>query len=132
MAAITFQSGRYEPGHMIGARSTARPVCRHGRGVPTARATYWRRRFVVAVLGIMLVLVMAQAGAALGGSTLAASERRPTSVENTVITVRPGDSLWSIAVRLAPGDDPRPIVDALEQARHGAPLQPGEKIEWAG
>ena len=119
MAAVTYQSGLTNR-----ARSTTRPV-------PIARATYWRRRFVVALLGIVLVLVMAQAGVALGGSTLAAPERRPAS-SHTTITVRPGDSLWSIAVRLAPGEDPRPVVHALEQARRGAPLQPGEKIEWAG
>ncbi len=117
------------------------------------RATYWRRRFVVVALAVALVLVMAQAGAALGGS-LASPERRPagavstasstgsrntgsrntgsrnTGSRNTV--VRPGDSLWSVASRLAPGADPRPVVDALASARHGAVLTPGETIEWAG
>ena len=83
-------------------------------------------------MGVLLVLVMAQAGAALGSSPspLPSAARPPPHV--TTITVRPGDSLWSIAQRLAPGEDPRPIVDELEQARHGAPLQPGEKIEWSG
>jgi hypothetical protein len=102
------------------------------------RATYWRRRFVVVALAVALVLVMAQAGAALGGS-LAAPERRPagavstassTGSRNTV--VRPGDSLWSVAARLAPGTDPRPVVDALAEARHGTVLMPGETIEWDG
>jgi hypothetical protein len=97
-----------------------------------SRAVYWRRRLVVALVGVLLVLVMAQAGAALGSSTLTAPERRPASAHVITITVRPGDSLWSIAQRLAPGEDPRPIVDSLEQARHGTPLQPGEKIEWSG
>jgi hypothetical protein len=46
--------------------------------------------------------------------------------------VRPGDSLWSVANRLAPGSDPRPVVDALAQARDGAPLVPGETVEWGG
>jgi hypothetical protein len=48
------------------------------------------------------------------------------------ITVQPGDSLWSIASRLAPGSDPRPVVDALAAARHGTVLQPGETIQWDG
>jgi hypothetical protein len=100
------------------------------------RATYWRRRLVVVALAVVLVLVMAQAGAALGGS-LATPERRPavgastaaaTGSRNTV--VRPGDSLWSVAARLAPGTDPRPVVDALAEARHGTVLVPGETIEW--
>jgi hypothetical protein len=46
--------------------------------------------------------------------------------------VEPGDSLWSIAEQLAPGEDPRPIVDALVEARGGAELVPGETIVWPG
>ena len=30
--------------------------------------------------------------------------------------VREGDTLWTIARRLAPGSDPRPIVDVLSAA----------------
>jgi hypothetical protein len=30
--------------------------------------------------------------------------------------VQPGDSLWSIARRVAPGQDPRPVVDGLIEA----------------
>ena len=108
-------------------------------GAPVvSRATYRRRRILVAALAVVLVLVMAQAGAALGGSSLATPERRPasalesarTSARSTV--VRPGDSLWSVAARLAPGADPRPVVDALADARHGTVLVPGETIEWDG
>ena len=96
-----------------------------------SRATYWRRRLVVALLVVALVLVMARAGAALGGSTPPAPERHPAQqVASTV--VRPGDSLWTVAERLAPGDDPRPVVDALSEARHGTVLTPGETITWAG
>jgi hypothetical protein len=112
-----------------------RPAVAAGRSrVVANRATYWRRRIVVAVMVVALVLVMAQAGAALGGSPLASPERRPaaahTAARSTV--VRPGDSLWSVASRLAPGSDPRPVVDALAEARHGTVLGPGETIEWGG
>lgn len=102
-------------------------------------ATYWKRRIVVVLLAVALVLVMARAGAALGGSTPAAPERHPahsaahsgpTTSRSTV--VRPGDSLWTVAERLAPGDDPRPVVDALSEARHGTVLTPGESISWDG
>jgi hypothetical protein len=83
------------------------------------------------VLVIGLVLVMAQAGAALGGgsSTLPTPGRRPAVVS---VVVQPGDSLWSIAERLAPGQDPRPVVDALVAARHSTTLVPGETVEWSG
>jgi hypothetical protein len=94
------------------------------------RSTYVRRRIAAVALGVAIVVGAAQAGAALGGSTLAAPERRPASAAHTV--VRAGDSLWSVASRLAPGEDPRPIVDALAVARHGAPLVVGERLEWDG
>jgi hypothetical protein len=138
-----FQDQRFqEQGAVITitTRATARrqptmPPCRPavaaGRSrVVTGRATYWRRRIVVAVMVVALVLVMAQAGAALGGSSHASPERRPAVAHRTV--VRPGDSLWSVASRLAPGSDPRPVVDALAAARHGTVLVPGETIEWDG
>ena len=35
--------------------------------------------------------------------------------------VRGGDTLWSIATRLAPGSDPRPLIQAIEQANHVGP-----------
>jgi hypothetical protein len=110
---------------------TARPAR------PVSRVTYWCRRAFVAALVVGLVLVMAQAGAALGGSSLATSGRGTTSspaasssIRHTV--VRPGDSLWTVAARLAPDSDPRPVVDALSEARDGAPLVPGETVEWGG
>ena len=113
---------------------------------PVSRATYWCRRAFVAALVVGLVLLMAQAGAALGGTSLAAPGRSTTSSSSSASSsgassgassirhtvVRPGDSLWSVASRLAPGTDPRPVVDALSQARDGAPLVPGETVEWGG
>jgi Tfp pilus assembly protein FimV len=43
--------------------------------------------------------------------------------------VQPGDTLWSIAQRVAPGQDPRPVVDRLIEAndvRGG--LQTGQEL----
>jgi hypothetical protein len=90
-----------------------------------SRAVYQRRRVLAALAGLGLVLTVARAGAALGGSTLASSGRLPHVQQ---VVVRPGDSLWSIAQRAAPGHDPRPIVDALEAAHGSAALTPGEPI----
>jgi hypothetical protein len=132
----------------ITTRATARQrpttLPRHAVAAGSARvvspATYWKRRLVVVLLAVALVLVMARAGAALGGSTPAAPERHPahssaqSSVESRAAStvVRPGDSLWTVAERLVPGDDPRPVVDALSEARHGTVLTPGETISWDG
>ncbi|MFI5047087.1 MAG: LysM peptidoglycan-binding domain-containing protein [Acidimicrobiia bacterium] len=98
-----------------------------------SRAAYVRRRLSVAVLAVGLVLVTAQAGVALGGSSPAPG-RAPTAPaaqdQGVSTVVQPGDSLWSLARRLAPEQDPRPVVDALRAARHGRPLLVGETVRW--
>ncbi|MGI8795645.1 MAG: hypothetical protein ACR2IR_03500 [Acidimicrobiia bacterium] len=103
-------------------------------------ATCRRRRVAAAGLALVIVVMAAQAGGALGDSPLAVSERRPASASASSSSasarihyiVEQGDSLWSIAEELAPGDDPRPVVDALAEARGDAPLIPGETIVWPG
>ena len=62
-------------------------------------AVYWRRRLVAAALGLGILLAAAHAGAALGGTTTTASERSP---HVTTVVVQAGDTLWSIARRVAP------------------------------
>ncbi|MCU1489535.1 MAG: LysM protein [Acidimicrobiaceae bacterium] len=42
---------------------------------------------------------------------------------------RPGDTLWSIATRLDPSGDPRPVVDQLAAQIHGSDLQPGTVLQ---
>jgi hypothetical protein len=44
--------------------------------------------------------------------------------------VQPGDSFWTVAGHVAPSEDPRAVVDALIEARHGDPLLVGETIVW--
>src|SRR5262245_9686638 len=126
MAAITFTSDPRLAPRRIGP--TTRP---RGASRAVSRAVYLRRRVTAVVLGMALVLVMAQAGAALGGSSLAAPERSPASTHPSTI-VRPGDSLWPGAPRLAPGEAPRPGVGSPADGRQGAPLTPGERVEWGG
>ena len=96
------------------ARVRHHPAAEAPRRHRTA-AVYWRRRFVAVALGLGLVVVVGQASAALGGSSLAPAERRP-QVETVV--VEPGDTLWSIAKRVAPGSDPRCRRRAGAGARH--------------
>jgi hypothetical protein len=90
---------------------------------------YVRRRFAAAALALGLVLAVSHAGAALGGTTLAPPDARPRVLTHTV---QPGDTIWGIAQQFAPHSDPRRVVDAIEQSRHGAPLVPGETITWLG
>ena len=117
--------------------ATSRPVPRGAilrgpsGGARVTPATYRRRRLSVGLLALGVLVVAARAGVALGGSPLAAPERRPASFSPgsaATVVARPGDTLWSIATRLAPGDDPRALVDDLVAARGTTQLQPGEQV----
>src|SRR3954466_16069571 len=93
-----------------------------------APAVYRRRRLCAALGGPGLVLTVARAGVALEGRSLATPGRLP---HVRTVVVEPGDSLWSIAGRIAPGSDPRAVVDAIAEARGGTTaVAPGETITW--
>ncbi len=80
---------------------------------------------------LAVVLTVSLAGAAWAGPLLRAFESSdPVPVDRTSYVVQEGDTLWSIAERLAPGQDPRPLVDALTAANGLDPgaLVPGEAI----
>jgi hypothetical protein len=94
----------------------------------TESAVFRRRRLIAAILGLGIVLTAARAGAALGG-TLASPARLP---HVRTVVVQPGDTLWSLAYELAPGRDPRGVVDALVEARGTANIAPGETLTWLG
>jgi hypothetical protein len=102
---------------------TARPTTRPTAGV------YRRRRLVVAVLGALFVLGGARAADAVVGSATSPAHNTTKVVHYIVL---PGDTLWSIAHRLAPNSDPREVVDLLVQAHGSAAIQPGDTIDWAG
>ncbi len=122
-----------EPFPIDPARPYHHPVEPHRQPRPRrvdrrrGRAVFRRRRFLAALAGLGLVLTVARAGAALEGSSLASPERLP---HVRTVVVEPGDSLWSLAGRLAPGRDPRPVVDAIVDARGTTTVNPGETITW--
>jgi LysM domain len=120
-AVTTIRQVRSRPGDCLPGR-----VVRSGRRPSVA--TFRRRRVAAAVLVVASLGMAGKAGAALGGFPLAAPERHPAA---TRYVVEPGDSLWSIAQRIEPDGDPRPVVDELSTARAGAPLVPGEIITWS-
>lgn len=65
-----------------------------------------------------------------GGSALAGREGGAPEGTFSAVVVAPGDSLWSIAERVAPGADPRDVVDAIVRlnALDGAGLQAGQSL----
>ena len=96
------------------ARETARSVrlTRRGRVVVVL--------ILMVVAGLVFSLGRVSAGAAPTGSRPGAST-----------TVRAGESLWSVAQRIAPQDDPRDVVGALLAANHlseDAALRPGQVL----
>jgi len=133
-----------------------RPQVAVSPAVTPTGATYRRRRAVallllVAVSLFVQVAVSATAGRVLGSSAhvatvdadaVAASGAGaplPTAVASapavaptSVYVVRSGDSLWSIAHRLKPDADPRPLVDALAERAGSSALRPGQRIDLDG
>jgi hypothetical protein len=58
-----------------------------------------------------------------------AESRVAYAAQRVSYTVQPGDTLWSLALRIAPGRDPRPLVDQLIADNHlQGDLQVGQAI----
>src|SRR5262245_18387579 len=86
MAAVVTIDTLARPRPSAAPSFRARPSRRH-----RSAAVYARRRFVAVAVGLGILAVLFQAGAALGGTDLAPVERRPDVVS---VTVEPGDTLW--------------------------------------
>ncbi len=74
--------------------------------------TYVRRRRTVAAVATALVAVLLSplaAGAVRRGEA-------PAPAAQQVVVVRSGDTLWSIAQRVRPGEDPRIVASLLASA----------------
>lgn len=72
--------------------------------------TYVRRRRAVAVVATALIAVLMSplaAGAVRRGEPSAPAAQQ---VPPQVVVVQAGDTLWSIAERVRPGDDPREVA----------------------
>jgi hypothetical protein len=95
-----------------------------------------RRRLVALLLAVALIGVTVVAGQALLSTFGAVEPSSPQPVEAPALAptvgqtyvVQPGDTLWSIAATIAPGSDPRPVVDALREANGGPNLQVGQRL----
>ena len=104
--------------------------------LPAARrapAVYRRRRAIAFVLGVTVLaaVVLALHGllVSFGGGPLTTSERPGGAPPPAAVyVVQPGDTFWTIATRIRPGEDPRPLVAQLVAA-HGSPvLLAGERL----
>jgi nucleoid-associated protein YgaU len=103
-------------GRSEAAPSTAprpRPTVAHRAAAPAPALRLTRRGRVVLVL---LPAVLALSSAIVGAS--APFAQADPAASSRSVDVRAGDTLWSIAERLAPSRDPRDVVAELEQANH--------------
>ena len=98
---------------------------------PLSAATYRRRRLAAVAVVVGLAFAAWAALGALGGVLTAPVRSTPppaTGEGVTVVDVAPGDSLWSIARRVQPEGDLRPLVDRLAASHGGAAIQAGERL----
>jgi hypothetical protein len=83
------------------------------------------------VVACALMVALSLPWGGTGGRPLATSGSAPpggTLSPHSVYVVRPGDTLWSIAARLDPSGDPRPVVGDLESEAGGDTVVPGEVL----
>jgi hypothetical protein len=93
-------------------------------------ATYRRRRAVAALLLVTVAVLAVQVLGLVGDVAAGWAEPVSRPVDGPVVTVEvaPGDTLWSIARRVHPGEDVRPVVEAMVAERGSASLQVGDAV----
>jgi LysM repeat protein len=87
-----------------------------------------RRGRLIIVLAIMAMLVLA--GLVLGHGSSQAAGRGSVAATSRTLTVQPGETLWSVAARIAPHSDPRLVVADIESRNHlsGGQVRAGQQL----
>jgi Tfp pilus assembly protein FimV len=101
------------------------PAARSPRPAPV-RLT--RRGRLIVVLTMMALLVAV--GLVLGHGSSQAAGRGNAAATSRTLTVRPGETLWSVAARIAPHSDPRLVVADIESRNHldGVEVRAGQQL----
>ncbi|MGN6696068.1 MAG: LysM peptidoglycan-binding domain-containing protein [Aquihabitans sp.] len=89
----------------------------------------------VAAIAVAMVLALAIGNGAFAalapapaGPAAAPAASSSPAASSTTVTVEAGDSLWTIARKVQPTGDVRPLVDRLSAAYGDAPLQVGQEL----
>lgn len=100
------------------------------------RRTLWALTVGVAAAWMVATILSGQhRGAQAGAVGSAVRDAQTESIgqvkvaSEVVYVVQPGDTLWSIAHRLDPAGDERPLVDRLASQLRGTSIYPGETIQ---
>lgn len=114
----------YAPIEYPSIRHAAR-LTAHTRLRLTARG----RRVLTTLVATPLALAVV-AGVFAGGAALASRDASASAGSFETVTVSAGESLWSIAEDVAPGHDPRDVVDAIMRlnALDDAAVLAGERL----
>ncbi|HMG40672.1 MAG TPA: LysM peptidoglycan-binding domain-containing protein [Acidimicrobiales bacterium] len=95
------------------------------------RATRIRRRRLAALLLVVLLALGLAAMLRWTAANVVGSDESPQPITSSVYVVQPGDTLWSIAERVAPGTDPRPVVAELRERNGDSELEVGDRLDVA-
>jgi hypothetical protein len=105
----------------------------HPAAFPVRRShplsVYRRRRLALAGAVLVALALASVLLDAVAGARGAHDGVRP--VAEVAVVVEPGDTVWSIAAEVAPGADPRPVVDAIVEANGGSSLVAGQRLVLA-
>ena len=101
-----------------------RPSAGPARSPAPGRVRLTRRGRVVVVLAALLA---ASGLLSAGHATLASTQDAP---HDRVVVVRPGETLWEIAARSRPNEDPRPFVHEVVELNGlaSAGLDAGQRL----
>ena len=118
---------------LVPADVSAVPAFPPPRSVRLPESVYRRRRVVAAVIAaavLTLAVVAARPDRVPPGEANPWPSTGDASLPAElpgVYVVQPGDTLWDIALAIAPGD-PRALVHDLAEAAGGAALEPGQQL----
>ncbi len=97
-----------------------------------ARAAAVRRRHVLlGIVAVVAAVLLAVPSGGRGSAGLASPGPAPVGAPltpHTTYVVHPGDTLWSIAERLDPQGDPRPLMTKMSAQLGGTAPRPGERL----
>ena len=112
----------------------ARPTGKEGQVTPPvpsprrrASIEVRRRRTILAMMGLALALLAFPLGG-FGGASHTTESASAAQIHGSSYVVRPGDSLWTIAERVDPNGDPRPLVAEMASELGTFTVVPGEQI----
>ena len=90
-----------------------------------------RRGRAVLLLGLLVLTLVAFGLGRLGSSAAAtAAENHPKPVGYAATTVHGGETLWTVAKRVAPGRDPREVITQIQELNHlhSGGIQVGQQL----